>query len=147
MGTVWTYLLFRDTMKNVISYLSAVLSKSPRKSEVVEYESEKLLGRPSFNSSTDQIDIERITTRPKRRLHVLNWIWRVMISGLVLWALINVSLKTWPFFHRSSSATHTTGKVSCSCGNSIAEAKSLRCKFDALASAWVRIATFADIRA
>ncbi|KAL9110268.1 MAG: hypothetical protein Q9227_005175 [Pyrenula ochraceoflavens] len=147
-------------MKSVTSAINTLMGRSNHRSDMIEYESEKLLGRPSTDASMDQVDIEQFSYRPrtKRLSHALNWTWRLVTSGLLVWATIMLSNHSWPFYslrrHPGASMhpemhpsfqnhpqmhpiSPTNKKVSCSCGNSVAEAKSMGCRYDALASAWL----------
>lgn len=96
-------------------------------------ESEKLLsGRISSESSFDELDLgHHVRTRRSRRARVGKWALRILVSWLTVWSIFNISTKLWKTFHKPQ-------RVSCACGNSFAEARSLNCRFDSLASAWLR---------
>jgi hypothetical protein len=99
----------------------------------VAMESEKLLsGRLSSDSSFDDIDIEhQIKPRRTRRSRLGKWALRLLVSWLTIWSTVNISTKVWKTFHKPE-------RVSCACGSSLAEARALDCRFDPLASAWLR---------
>ncbi|KAF2161441.1 hypothetical protein M409DRAFT_28171 [Zasmidium cellare ATCC 36951] len=104
---------------------------------MLQYESEKLLGHQSGDEAVEMIDIERLRPRPRRFTTFLTWTWRLTICSLSLWAFANLSLNAWSFFRRDAHSPSQPTKVSCSCGNSVADALSMGCKYDALASAWL----------
>lgn len=96
-------------------------------------EAEKLLG--GRNSLESVPDIELQVSKPQtRRTRITTWAKRITITWLLLWSLVSVSTRAWIAFH----PVNTSGRISCACGHSIVEAKSMGCKFDSLASAWLQ---------
>ncbi|EPE31858.1 hypothetical protein GLAREA_11940 [Glarea lozoyensis ATCC 20868] len=96
-------------------------------------ESEKLLSRRlSTDSSFDELDIEhQVKPQRTRRSRLGRVALRLLISWLTIWSTVNVSTKLYKTFHKPQ-------RVSCACGSSLAEARALNCRFDSLASAWLR---------
>ena len=120
-----------------LSTFNSRFSRPATRPEMLEYESEKLIGHQSGDMTDEIIDLERLRPRSRRVSTFFTWIWRLTIACLSVWAFVNICLSTWHFFRGNVYTETRPEDVSCSCGNSVADALSMGCRFDALASAWL----------
>ena len=81
----------------------------------------------------------KASPKPKRFHRYLSIIGRLIVYLLALWGSINI-IQQLPaaYRHQSSAFTVQSNPLQgCDCGESVEEAKSLGCKFDALSMAWL----------
>ncbi|MCJ1486015.1 hypothetical protein MMC06_006191, partial [Schaereria dolodes] len=100
------------------------------RTEKEKNDSEKLLSQADTESCLPRDEFEVVRPRPSRWSRTITWAWTFIIMLCIGWSLLKVTTHFWPI-------SHTITRTSCSCGNSIEEAKSLHCEYDTLASAWL----------
>ena len=115
---------------NSMSSLPAAWRSAFSEADEGTFESEKLLGQADADSYLVRDELEFVRPRPSRWSQAGRWALRFLMMLLIGWSLFDVTCHLWSTFHVSK-------RSSCSCGNSIEEAKSLNCKYDTLASAWL----------
>ncbi|MCJ1363531.1 hypothetical protein MMC16_002638 [Acarospora aff. strigata] len=113
-----------------MSPLPAALRSAFCKADDGKIESEKLLSQVDAESCLVRDEFEFVRPRRSRWSQASSWAWRFIMVLLIGWSLFNVTSHLW-------STSHVSERTSCSCGNSIEEAKSLDCEYDTLASAWL----------
>ena len=80
-------------------------------------------------------DLRSLTALPAR-VKVLR---DLLVYMLALWGFCSILLQALPaqHFHVREAITEVQSPQGCDCGDSIAEARSLGCKFDSLSMAWL----------
>lgn len=92
-------------------------------------DSEETLGYDDYKN----LAIAQTRSRRSSALRILKY---SIVALLSAWALINISITVFervPFFNGGRLET----EHGCYCGNSTMEAKSMGCKYDSLAAAWL----------
>lgn len=88
--------------------------------------------RPQVESATEE-DFEA-TSAPhiqgRKRCRLLGLMLKAIVACLAVWGFLQLG-------HQFYARLHSSRKISCNCGASVAEAKSMNCKFDAIAAAWL----------
>lgn len=113
-----------------MSSLPATWLSAFRKADGGQFESEKLLSHAGADSCLVRDEVEFVRPRRSGWAKASRWAWRLIMTLLISWSLFDITCHLWSTFHVSQ-------RTSCSCGNSIEEAKSLNCEYDTLASAWL----------
>ncbi|MCJ1396661.1 hypothetical protein MMC18_009553 [Xylographa bjoerkii] len=115
-----------------MSSLPTALQSVFQKADKGKPESTKLLSEVDAEPclGPNEFDFVRTRPRPSRWSRATSWSGRLIIVLLILWSLFDLTSHLWSTFHVKK-------RTSCSCGNSIEQAKSLNCAYDTLASAWL----------
>ncbi|KAL9124669.1 MAG: hypothetical protein Q9217_006026 [Psora testacea] len=113
-----------------MSTIPAALPSAISKADEGKFEREKLLSQADPDSYLTRDELGLLRPRPSRWSQASRWAWRFIVMLLIGWSLFDIACHLW-------SNYHVNRRTSCSCGNSIEEAKSLSCKYDTLASAWL----------